>query len=87
MLRTSALALVHNTAEYCVPIWGKNVHANKVDVKINRTMSTESECVRSVNVQWLLVLSNITLQEIRKCSRYSGKDVTKNSQLDQLLCR
>lgn len=37
-------------------------------------MNTVSECVWSINVQWLSVLSNITLPEICRCSRNSGKN-------------
>lgn len=59
ILRTSALALVYNAAEYCTPVWEINVYTRKMNIEINNTMRMISGCVKSTKVKWLLDLSNI----------------------------
>lgn len=61
VLRTSALALVYSVAEYCSPVWGRSAHCKKVDVQLNHTMRIISGTVRSIQTEWLPVLSNIAL--------------------------
>lgn len=46
-LRTSSLALVFSTAEYCSPIWLNSAHTSKVDVQLNDTLRTISGTVKS----------------------------------------
>ncbi|KAL4153411.1 hypothetical protein QTP88_001244 [Uroleucon formosanum] len=64
ILRTSALALVYSTAEYCAPVWQRSVHTSKVDVELNNTMRIISGCVRTTKLQWLPVLSNMAPPEL-----------------------
>lgn len=56
VLRTSSLALV---ADYCVPVWDRSAHCKKVDVQLNDTMRIITGTVRSTQLEWLPVLSNI----------------------------
>ena len=34
-LRTAIFALVHPTAEYCAPVWGRSAHSHLIDPAIN----------------------------------------------------
>jgi hypothetical protein len=65
-LRTVLLALVYSTAEYCAPMWLNGVHTSKIIMQLNNTMRFISGTVKSTQLQWLLVLANITLQKLRR---------------------
>jgi len=55
-LRSSALALVYSTAEYCAPVWLNSAHTNKVDVQLNQTMRIITGSIKSTPVKWLPTL-------------------------------
>lgn len=59
ILRTSALALVYNAAEYCTSVWEINVYTRKMNIEINNMVRMISGCVKSTKVKWLPDLSNI----------------------------
>lgn len=65
-LRTSALALVFSTAEYCSPAWLNSAHTHKIDTQLNDTFRTISGAVKSTPTEWLSVLSNIAPPHIRR---------------------
>lgn len=65
-LRTSALALVYSTAEYCAPVWMNSSHTNLVDTQLNASMRLISGTVRSTPLQWLPALSNIAPPDLRR---------------------
>lgn len=65
-LRTTSLALVFSTAEYCSPVWLNSTHTNKIDVQINDTLRTISGTVKSTPTEWLPVLANIAPPHIRR---------------------
>jgi hypothetical protein len=58
-LRTTSLALVFSAAEYCAPVWLNSAHTHKVDVQLNNAMRLITGTVKSTELQWLPVLSNI----------------------------
>src|SRR3978361_957191 len=58
-LRTSALALVYSTAEYCCPVWKNSNHVSKVDTQLNTTMRIITGTISSTPTIWLPVLSII----------------------------
>lgn len=58
-LRTSALALVYAPAEYVCSTWKNSSHIHKIDVQLNQTMRLISGTIKSTNLKWLPVLSNI----------------------------
>lgn len=66
ILRTSSLALVYSTAEYCCPVWGHSSHAKRVDTTINNCLRTITGCIKSTPVPWLSVLANIPPPNIRR---------------------
>jgi hypothetical protein len=59
-LRTALLTLVCST-EYCATLWLNSVHINKIDIQLNNTMRLMFETVKSTQIQWLPVLTNIAL--------------------------
>lgn len=65
-LRTSALALVFSSAEYCCSVWINSAHATKVDVQLNSTLRMISGTVRSTPTLWLPALCDILPAEIRR---------------------
>lgn len=65
-LRTSAMALVYSTAEYCSPVWKNSYHASKINTQLNATMRLISGTIASTPVNWLPVLSNIAPSELRR---------------------
>ena len=65
-LRTSALALVYSTAEYCCPVWKNSNHVSKVDTQLNTTMRIITGTISSTPTVWLPVLSNIVPANIRR---------------------
>lgn len=66
VLRTSALALVYSTAEYCAPVWYRSAHTYKVDVQLNRVMRTITGTLRPTPTPWLPVLANIAPPHLRR---------------------
>jgi hypothetical protein len=50
-LRTASVALVYSSAEYCAPVW--------LDVQLSNVMRLITGTVKSTELQWLPVLSNI----------------------------
>ncbi|KAI5729094.1 hypothetical protein M8J77_025260 [Diaphorina citri] len=66
VLRTSALALVYSTAEYCSPVWLQSCHTQRVDVQLNSTMRLISGTVRSTPTEWLPALSHIAPPPLRR---------------------
>lgn len=44
----------------------RSVHTKKIDTKLNRTMRKISGCVQLTKLQWLPILSNLALPEIRR---------------------
>src|SRR3978361_521418 len=65
-LRTTAMALVYSTAEYCCPVWKNSCHVSKVDTQLNAAMRTVTGALSSTPKAWLPVLSNIALPEVRR---------------------
>lgn len=65
-LRTSSLALVYSTAEYCAPVWLNSCHTHLIDVQLNHTMRLISGAVRPTPTYWLPLLSNTYPPEIRR---------------------
>jgi len=66
MLRTSTLALVYSVADYCAFVWARSAHCKKVDVQLNNTMRIITGTVRSTQLDWLPVLSNIAPPDLRR---------------------
>jgi len=44
-LRTTTLALVHSTAEYCAPVWCRSAHARFIDSAINDALQIVTGCL------------------------------------------
>lgn len=65
-LRIASLALVYAPAEYVAPAWKNSVHTYKVDVQLSQAMRIVGGLVKSTNLKWLPVLSNITPPNIRR---------------------
>jgi hypothetical protein len=56
-LRTASLALVYSSAEYCAPVWLNSAHVHKRLI---------TGTVKSSELQWLSVLSNIAPRKLRR---------------------
>jgi hypothetical protein len=65
-MRTASLALVFSAAEYCAPVWLNSAHTHKVDVQLNNAMRLITGTVKSTELQWLPVLSNIPRPKPRR---------------------
>jgi hypothetical protein len=65
-LRTASLALVYSSAEYCAPVWLNSAHVHKLDVQLNNVMRLITGTVKSTELQWLPVLSNIAPHKLRR---------------------
>jgi hypothetical protein len=65
-LRTASLALVYSLAEYWAPVWLNSAHVHKLDVQLNNVMRLITGTVKSTELQWLLVLSNIAPPKLRR---------------------
>jgi len=65
-LRTSALALVYSTAEYCSAVWKNSAHVGKVDTQLNSTLRIITGTIKSTPIPWLHVLANIYAHELRR---------------------
>nr|CAI5850760.1 unnamed protein product [Callosobruchus analis] len=65
-LRTSSLALVNSTAEYCAPVWLNSCHTKVADVQLNNTMRLISGAVCPTPTYWLPLLSNLYPPQVRR---------------------
>jgi hypothetical protein len=65
-LRKASLALVYSAAEYCAPAWLHSAHVHKVDVQLNNTMRIISGTIKSTELHWLPVLTNIPPPKLRR---------------------
>lgn len=75
-LRITTQSLVMSIADYCSPVWMNSCHVKLVDTQINVALRIICGSVRSTEVEWLNVLSNIVpshiLREesaIRECEK------------------
>jgi len=59
MLRTSSLALVYLTAEYCYPAWSRSRNMKEVDVAINSALRTITGCLKPTPTQYSPILPDI----------------------------
>jgi hypothetical protein len=65
-LRTTALAIVSSTAEYCAPVWLNSVHISKIDVQLNNAMRIISGCITSTQLPWFPTLAHIAPLKLRQ---------------------
>lgn len=65
-LRTTALALVYSSAEFCSAVWLNSCHTHRVDVQLRHSMRIISGTLLPTPTQWLPVLSNIAPPHIRR---------------------
>ena len=69
-LWTASPALVYSTAEYFSPVWAEGHHTKCLDTILNSSMRIIiSGTLKSTPLQWLPVLSNITLPGARGKAR------------------
>ena len=66
VLRTSTLALVHSTAEYCAPAWCRSVHTRLADSTINDALRIVTGCLRPTPTAYLPILAGIQPAELRR---------------------
>jgi len=64
-LRTTTLALVHSTAEYCPPIWCRSAHTRLIDSSNNDALWIVSGCLRPTPADNLPILACIQPAELR----------------------
>ena len=67
VLRKATIALVHFTAEYCVPVWCRSSHTRFIDKSINNALSIVTECLHSTPTDNLFILSGI--QSTKLCAK------------------
>ena len=65
-LRTSALSLIHSTAEYCAPVWCRRAHTRLIDSVLNDALRIATECLLSTTTDNLPFLSGIHPDELRR---------------------
>ncbi|XP_063535881.1 uncharacterized protein LOC134745694 [Cydia strobilella] len=65
-LRTTALALVYSTTEYCAPVWTNSVHTSAIDTQLNQTLRLITGCLKPTPTHWLPALSNIAPAHLRR---------------------
>ena len=65
-LRTSSLALVYPTAEYCSPVWSRSRSTKEVDVAINSPLRTITGCLKPTPTQYLPILVGIAPASVRR---------------------
>jgi hypothetical protein len=65
-LQTASLAFVYSLAEYCAPVWLNSTLVHKLDVQLNNIMRLITGTVKSTELQWLPVLSNIAPPKLRR---------------------
>lgn len=64
-LKTSSLALIYSTAEYCAPVWLNSVHVTKIDTQLNAAMWLIMGTLKTTQREWLPLLSNIAPAHLR----------------------
>lgn len=69
VFRTFALALVCSVAECWASVGDRSAHCNKIDVQLNNTMRVITRTVKSTQLDWLSVLSNIDPPDLCKQAR------------------
>jgi len=62
----AAIALVHSTAEHCVPGWCRSAHNRLIDPVINDAFRIVTGCLRSTPVDNLPILAGIEPTELRR---------------------
>ena len=65
-LRAATLALVHSTAEYCVPVWCRSAHTRLIDPTINDALRIVTGCLRRTPADNLSILAGIQPAELRR---------------------
>ncbi|UYV81897.1 hypothetical protein LAZ67_21000069 [Cordylochernes scorpioides] len=65
-LRTSALALIFSTAEYCAPVWDGSCHTKLIDTQLNSTLRIITGVCQPTRIDWLPVLAHISPPELRR---------------------
>ena len=65
MWRTSTLALVHSTAEYCAPVWRRSAHTRLIDPIISDALRIVTGCLRPTPADNLPILAGIQPAELR----------------------
>ena len=65
-LRTTTLALVHSTAEYCAPVWCLNADTRLIDPAINDALRIVTGCLRPTPACNLPILAGIQPAELRR---------------------
>jgi len=60
-LRITTLALVHSTAEYCVPVWCRSAHTRLIDI-----LRIVTGCLRHTPAENLPILTGIQPTELRR---------------------
>jgi len=64
-LRIATLALMHSTAEYCVPVWCRSAHTRLIDPTINDALRIVTGCLRPTPADNLPILAGIQPAERR----------------------
>ena len=65
-LRTSTLAIVHCTAEYYAPVYGRCAHTHHVDTPINAVLQIVSGCVKATPTAFFPELTGIQPADLRR---------------------
>jgi len=65
-LRTSSLALVYPTAEYCSQAWSRSRSTKEVDVAINSALRTITGCLKPTPTQYLPIPEGIAPASVRR---------------------
>ncbi|UYV61324.1 hypothetical protein LAZ67_1004348 [Cordylochernes scorpioides] len=65
-LRTSALALIFSTVEYCAPVWEGSCHTKLTDTQLNSTLRIITGVCQPTRIDWLPVLAHISPPELRR---------------------
>jgi len=55
----TTLAMVHSTAEYCVPVWCRSAHTCLINPTINNALQTVTGCLRPTPADNLPTLTGI----------------------------
>jgi len=65
-LRTTTLALVHSTAEYCTLVWCRSAHTCLIEPTINDALRIVTGCLRPTPVDNPPILASIQPPELRR---------------------
>ena len=65
-LRTTTLAPVHSTAEYCAPVWYRSTHTRLIDPTNNDALRIVTECLRPSPADNFPILAGIQPAELRR---------------------